>query len=138
MTAVAVAMVLYHMWVIVVGPPEAIIFRGTHLLFALALSFLIYGTKTGLMRGRFRHILDYVWLGRRRSARCFYLFVNYEYVVTRIYYIDDLSWADMIWGTILIVTVPEATRRCVGLALPITSIVFLAMDCSSPGSSRNA
>ena len=55
-----------------------------------------------------------------------YLFVNYEYVVTRIYYIDDLTWADMIWGTILIVMVTEATRRCVDVALPITSLVFLA------------
>ncbi len=41
-TAVAVAMVLYHMWIILVGPPEAIIFRGTHLMFALVLCFLIY------------------------------------------------------------------------------------------------
>ena len=28
----AITMALYHMWVILVGPPEAIIFRGTHLL----------------------------------------------------------------------------------------------------------
>ena len=31
---VGVAMALYHMWAIVAGAPEAIIFRGTHLLFA--------------------------------------------------------------------------------------------------------
>lgn len=45
---VAVAMALYHMWVILPpalggqDTPEAIIFRGTHLLFALTLTFLIY------------------------------------------------------------------------------------------------
>ena len=44
-TVSAVAMGLYHMWVIVAGQPEAIIFRGTHLLFALVLVFLIYGPR---------------------------------------------------------------------------------------------
>ena len=122
-TAVAVAMVLYHMWIILVGPSEAIIFRGTHLMFALALCFLIYGTKTGLIRP-IPTILDYVWLAAGIGS-VLHLFINYDYVVTRIYYIDDLSWADMIWGAILIVTVTEATRRCVDVALPITSIVFL-------------
>ena len=48
-----------------------------------------------------------------------------EYVVTRIYYIDDLTWADMIFGTLLVVLVLEATRRVIGWALPITAIVFL-------------
>ena len=30
--AIAIAMSLYHMYVAAFGPPEAIIFRGTHLL----------------------------------------------------------------------------------------------------------
>jgi TRAP transporter 4TM/12TM fusion protein len=121
--AVAVAMVLYHMWVILAGPSEAIIFRGTHLMFALALCFLSYGTKAGVLRP-LPTLLDYVWLAAG-LASVLYLFVNYEYVVTRIYYIDDLSWSDMFWGVTLIVAVTEATRRCVDVALPITSLVFL-------------
>jgi TRAP transporter 4TM/12TM fusion protein len=122
-TAVAVAMVLYHMWVIVAGQPEAIIFRGTHLLFALVLVFLTYGNKAGVQRP-IPNLLDYAWLALG-VVPLLYLFVNYEYVITRIYYIDDLTWADMIFGTILVVVVTEATRRCVDLALPLTSLVFL-------------
>ncbi len=122
-TVVAVAMVLYHMWVIVAGQPEAIIFRGTHLLFALVLVFLIYGSKVGVQRP-IPNFFDYVWLALG-VASLLYLFINYEYVITRIYYIDDLTWADMIFGTILIVVVTEATRRCVDLSLPVTSILFL-------------
>ena len=34
---IAIAMSLYHMYVAGVGPPEAVIFRGTHQLFALTL-----------------------------------------------------------------------------------------------------
>ena len=41
-TVVSVAMVLYHVWVIAFGSPEAIHFRGMHLMFALVLAFLIY------------------------------------------------------------------------------------------------
>jgi len=44
-TLVAVAMSLYHMYVAAFGPPEAIIFRGTHLIFALILVFLLYPYK---------------------------------------------------------------------------------------------
>ena len=39
---VAVAMVIYHVWAIGISAPEAIPYRGTHLLFALTLVFLIY------------------------------------------------------------------------------------------------
>jgi TRAP transporter 4TM/12TM fusion protein len=123
-TVTAVAMVLFHVWVIVAGQPEAIIFRGMHLLFALVLVFLMFGTKVGVLRP-IPSILDYIWLALG-VASLLYLFVNYEYVVTRIYYIDDLTWADMVFGTILIVVVTEATRRCVDISLPVTSLLFLA------------
>ena len=43
---VSVAMALYHMWAIAFGAPEAIPFRGTHLLFALVLMFLLYRVRT--------------------------------------------------------------------------------------------
>ena len=39
---IAIAMSLYHMWFAASAPPEAMIFRGTHLLFALVLVFLLY------------------------------------------------------------------------------------------------
>jgi TRAP transporter 4TM/12TM fusion protein len=122
-TVVAVAMGLYHMWVIVAGQPEAIIFRGTHLLFALVLVFLLYGSRAGVQRPM-PSLIDYAWFVCG-AASLLYLFINYEYIVTRIYYIDALTPADMIFGTILLVVVTEATRRAVDLSLPVTSIVFL-------------
>ena len=35
-------MSLYPMWAVAMSPPEALIFRGTHLLFALVLVYLLY------------------------------------------------------------------------------------------------
>ena len=39
---IAVAMSLYHLTIALIGAPQALFFRGTHLLFALALVFLLY------------------------------------------------------------------------------------------------
>ena len=122
--AVAVCMALYHMWVIVTGTPEAIIFRGTHLLFAIVLTFLLV-RRTGAEAGQPPSRLDYALLALA-SAPVVYLFWNYDYVVNRIYYIDDLSWADMALAVVLVVMVLEATRRLIGWALPLTALVFLA------------
>jgi TRAP transporter 4TM/12TM fusion protein len=133
-TAIAVAMALYHMWAITFGTPEAILFRGTHLLFAVVLAFLVYRATTLPHEGpvdeikhaddRLPSIFDYL-LVIVAAAPILYLFWNYEYVVTRIYYIDDLSWSDKALGVILTLIVLEATRRVIGLALPITALVFL-------------
>ncbi|MBL8706739.1 MAG: TRAP transporter permease [Rhodospirillales bacterium] len=119
-SVIAVAMALYHMWIIATGVPEAILFRGTHLLFAITLIFLWFnGTKDGAPR-----IYDYLLLAVS-AASILYLFVNYSYVVNRIYYVDDLYPADIAFAVLLTALVLEATRRVIGLALPITALVFL-------------
>jgi TRAP transporter 4TM/12TM fusion protein len=120
---IAAAMALYHMWIIATGTPEAILFRGTHLLFALTLVFLLH-RRWSSGAGRAPALYDYALLALA-VAPVLYLFVNYDYVVNRIYYIDDLSLADMAMGVILTGLVLEATRRLIGLALPITAGVFL-------------
>ncbi len=122
-TVVAVLMVLYHMWAIAFGSPEAVWYRGTHLLFAIVLLFLMHRRSGELSDAPTP--LDYVLL-MLGAAPILYLFVNYEYVVNRIFYVDELTVADMAMGTIMTVIVLEATRRVIGWALPITAIVFLA------------
>lgn len=121
-TLISVAMVIFHVWAIVNGAPEAIVFRGTHLLFALTLLFLIY-RSSGSADGT-PSVLDLLLLVLA-IAPIIYLFVNYDYVINRIFYVDDLTTADMVMGTILTVMVLEAARRVIGLALPITAVVFI-------------
>lgn len=130
-----VSMALYHMWLIWVGAPEAIIFRGMHLLFALALTFLIY--RRAGSQDQPPSLLDYIFLVLA-TAPIIYLFVNYEYVVTRIYYVDDLTPADIFFGVVLVIMILEATRRVLGPALPVTALVFWHTAFSLPASSRCA
>jgi TRAP transporter 4TM/12TM fusion protein len=118
----ASAMSLYHVWVILTGTPEAVIFRGMHLLFALTLTFLIF--RSSADDSSAPSWRDYAWMFTA-CAPILYLFFNYDYLVNRIYYVDDLSTLDMVLGVVLIVVVIEATRRVIGWALPITAMVFL-------------
>ena len=121
--AVGIAMVVYHMWAIAFGSPEAVWFRGTHLLFALTLTFLMYrlsGRPEGMPR-----VADYILLALAITP-ILYLFINYSYVVNRIFYVDDLYLSDKIMGCIMVVLLLEATRRVLGWALPITAILFLS------------
>jgi TRAP transporter 4TM/12TM fusion protein len=120
--AIGVMMACYHIWAIAFGTPEEVWFRGTHLLFALTLIFLIY-RRSGAAEG-VPSMLDIVLLVLA-IAPIIYLFVNYDYVVNRIFYVDKLTPADMIMGTLMTVLVLEATRRVIGWALPLTALVFL-------------
>jgi TRAP transporter 4TM/12TM fusion protein len=121
-TVISVAMVAYHIWAIGLGTPEAVWFRGTHLLFVMLLLFLLH-RSSGNVEGT-PTPLDWVLLVLA-IAPIVYLFVNYDYVVNRIFYVDELTTTDMVMGTIMTVMVLEATRRVIGLALPITAVVFL-------------
>lgn len=119
----AVGMSLYHLGVAFLGPPEAFFFRGTHLLVAMVLTFLIFpgfrkGSRTtpglldlGLL------VLACVTIG--------YLWVNHSYLYDRFVFVDDLRPSDLVLGTIFILLVLEATRRSIGLAMPLTALCFV-------------
>jgi TRAP transporter 4TM/12TM fusion protein len=150
---ISIAMALYHMWAIAFGSPEAIPYRGTHLMFAMVLVFLLFRfrskTEDAVLIEAAAHmpavqaagvqpavptpvvptartptVFDYALLVIG-IAPIWHLFINYEYITNRIFYVDDLTTTDMIMGTIMTVMVLEATRRVIGWALPITAIIFL-------------
>ena len=138
---VSIAMALYHMWAIAFGSPEAFFYRGTHLLFAMVLVFLLYrfraktddaamieAAKAGEPLPppitRTPTLVDYTLLVLG-ALPILHIFFNYEYITNRIFYVDDLTTTDMIMGTLMVLLVLEATRRVIGWALPVTAIVFL-------------
>ena len=118
--AVAVTMSVYHMYVAAFGPPEAMIFRGTHLLFALTLVFLLFPLRPG---APWRTIDALLLVGG--WACVLYIFLNYEYYTNRIIYIDELTFWDKLYAVVAVLVVLEGTRRVIGWALPLTAIAFL-------------
>ncbi|HEU4381788.1 MAG TPA: TRAP transporter permease [Hyphomicrobiaceae bacterium] len=152
--AVALAMALYHIYVIIPpmdfispslrevfrGPPTDYIFRAQHLLFALVLTFFYFRLRSttddelAMLTPEARAEHD----ARAKSASaldlalivtaivsCGYIFVYYDYIIDRIIYVDDMTLADKVLSVTLILLVLEGTRRVLGPALPITAIAFL-------------
>jgi TRAP transporter 4TM/12TM fusion protein len=122
-TLVAVAMSLYHMYVAAFGPPEAVIFRGTHLVFALTLVYMLYPSRPqGAATWR---ALDFVMLALGWGF-VLHIFLNYDYFINRIIYIDELTAWDRFYAVVAVIVTLDATRRVIGWPLPLTAIAFLA------------
>ena len=133
-TVVAVAMSVFHLYVAFVGPPDAYVFRGSHLAFALVLAFLIMPGRAG--RSDRVAWFDVLVIAAAAVA-ALYPALNLSYIQNRIYYVDDPRFADYVFGGALILLILEATRRFTGWALPVTAMVFLAYGLTlgnqSPG-----
>jgi len=128
-TAIGVAMSVYHVYVVVTGVPEALILRGVHLGFAYVLIFLVYPRGA---RDRDRVLPADLLLIGLTLASIGWLFWNYEHVRTRIYYVDDPTAGDRIFGAILVLVTLEAARRTIGWVMPATAGVFLAYAFAGP------
>jgi TRAP transporter 4TM/12TM fusion protein len=126
----AIGMSAYHLYVGASGPPEALIFRGIHLAFAATLIFLWYpfGARSPQSRPAF---LDGACV-LASLASIGYLFLRYDYVMTRLAYVTPLERWDLVLGVALTLLVLEAARRTIGPALPITALVFLGYALLGP------
>ncbi len=126
-SAIAVMMASYHLYAGLFGAPEALLHRSIHLLFTLVLVFLVYPFSKE--KGRQWH--DY-FLFALGVTSIVYLFWNYEYFITRYPYVHPLSKADLFLGIILVLILLEAARRSIGLAMPITALVFILYAYAGP------
>ncbi len=122
-TAVGLTMTLYHLYTAWFGAPDALTFRAIHVAFALVLAFLIFparGSETDNPR------IGQLVLAGLSIVATGYILWGQEYIDNRMIYVDDLRPEDWVLGSLLILLLLEGTRRCVGLALPLTAIAFLA------------
>jgi TRAP transporter 4TM/12TM fusion protein len=122
-TVVGASMSLYHLYVAFFGSPDAQLFRTTHIAFALVLAFLMspcFPKKDGTPGW-----IDISLIGLSLLA-CGYQFWAKDYIDNRMIYVDDLATGDWIFGSLMVVMLLEATRRLMGLVLPITALVFVA------------
>ncbi len=138
-TWIAIVMSSYHLYTGAFGAPEALLHRSIHLMFTMVLIFLLYPFRKE--KGAYISRLgDFVFLGISLGA-ILYIFLNYEYFITRYPYVHPLSPADMAVGILFVLALLEAARRSIGSAMPITAICFLIyayIGPSLPGLMRHA
>ena len=130
-TAVLVAMSLYHFYASGFGLIRELVHRGIHLSFVLGLVFILFGiTKSKLENNaneawyRFGNIgiWDLLMAIIAVASAMFLPLLPPEIIADRVGAPDVI---DVIMGTILLVVVLEATRRSVGPTLPIIAIFFI-------------
>jgi TRAP transporter 4TM/12TM fusion protein len=139
---VATFMSLYHLYVAFTGAPQPLFFRGTHLLFAMALVFLLYPSlvrRAGPAAGAIRDDSGGIY-GAAQTARaswldwlCIaasavtigYIWTEHERLITRFVYVESPEDIELVLGVIFVLLVLDATRRVIGWALPLTAIIFL-------------
>jgi len=139
---VAVSMSVYHLYVAFTGAPQAFYFRGTHLLFAMALVFLIYPSLVKRDKPAAGEIRDDAggifgaagptrvsWLDwsciAASAVTIGYIWAEHERLITRFVYVEELETIELVLGVIFTLLVLDATRRVIGWALPVTAVVFL-------------
>ena len=140
---VAIGMAVYHLTIAFIGAPQAFFFRGAHLLFAMALVFLLYPSLVGSKTPPENVIRDDAggtiatakeppsasWLDwlliAVTAVTIFYVWWEHERLITRFVYVESPEPEELVLGAIFTLLVLDATRRVIGWALPITAILFL-------------
>ena len=111
MMAVALAMSCYHLLIAFIGPPNPIVLRSAHIGMALVLTFLIYPWRKA-EREEDPSWLDLVLLAFAIACTA-YPILNLQYFLTRMYYVDDPIFGDLVFGYGLILLILEGTRPMV-------------------------
>ena len=141
-----IVMSLYHVYArLTPAAPDTLVLRYIALAFCLVLAFLLFPftSSTPLDEESTRLAEDDAaapttipWLDlglAGLSIACMsYFFIAYEYITNRFPTAHPLSWLDIAVGTVLVVLVLEATRRTLGMALPVLGLLFIAYALGGP------
>ncbi|MBT3358699.1 MAG: TRAP transporter permease [Rhodospirillales bacterium] len=130
-TALLVAMSVYHYYASGFGLLRELVHRSIHLSFVMGLIFLVFGfTSRNLTQiapkawYRFQGvaIIDFIFAGLAVWAVLYLPMMTPEELSNRV---GNPLPIDVFMGTVLLVAVLEATRRSVGITLPIIVLIAL-------------
>jgi TRAP transporter 4TM/12TM fusion protein len=124
---IAIAMAFFHLYTSGFGRLPGLQQRAVHLLFALVLTFYIYPFKK--KKGRYDSILNLIFSIGALLACGNIIFVIYYVMYERA---GAATTIDIWLGSIIIILVLDMTRRIMGWALPIITIIFIAYGFMGP------
>lgn len=137
-TAILVAMSVYHFYASGFGLIRELLHRGIHLSFVLGLVFLLFSwrkSETGMIATPAWHrfsgvsVLDIMFSVLAIGASLYLPLLPPEIVAERV---GNPSQGDVLMGTILLVLVLEAARRSIGPTLPIIAMIFIGFALFGP------
>jgi TRAP transporter 4TM/12TM fusion protein len=142
---VAIVMSLYHVYArLTPAAPDTLVLRIIVLAFCLTLSFLLFPFRSSTPLDEESTRIDagataptsIPWidllLAALSVAGCAYLLIYYGYVTERFPTAHPLSVMDLVVATVVVALVLEATRRTLGMALPLLALGFMAYAMLGP------
>jgi len=142
---VGIVMSLYHVYArLTPAAPDTLVLRIIALAFCLTLSFLLFPFRSTMPLDEESTRLEsgadapstIPWidlgLAALSIAGCAYMFIYYDYITQRFPTAHPLATMDLVVATVMVALVLEATRRTLGLALPLLALGFMAYGLLGP------
>lgn len=126
-SAIAITFSVFQLYTAVFGVLDAQLQRAVHLGFAMCLAYLLYPSCKKWSRHKI-HPVDLV-ISILAAASPAYICICYQELAMRSGITTDV---DLVFGTIGLLLVIEATRRVVGIPMVIVVLVFLAYAFAGP------
>ncbi len=120
-SAIAVGMSVYHLFVAYTGGFEFVFQRSLSYLFGASLIILVYRHSERTLLGKGTSLLLFVLV----VVAIGYPVLDTDYLNGRLFYVDPLRTVDYVLGPIAILLTLEVTRRTINTALPIIVALFL-------------
>jgi TRAP transporter 4TM/12TM fusion protein len=135
--ALLILLSLFHYYTAGFGLLQEVTHRGVHLAFVLGLIFLVFPHRGALLERAASHrwhvpgnVPWFDWLlAAGIAVAVLYIPWIFEDLAFKVGNPDRL---DVVLGTVLIVALLEATRRCMGWPLPLIAILFMAYALAGP------
>lgn len=120
------AMGLFHLYTAVFGCFEAYLQRAIHLTWVLPMCFVFHSFRgQDEKQTAYNTVPWYDWvLAGLSTLPGIYIIMNYHEIMMRMQGVDDLTTAQLLLGTMLIVLLLEGTRRIVGLPIVVVALSF--------------
>lgn len=120
--AVAILFSLFQLYTLAIGILNPQVQRASHLLFAL---MLVYLCKPLQKVGKWAYVIDGALLLCALIPLGFLILYN-KTIMLRMFFVQKMPWYYYLFLVMLVVTLLEATRRTIGLALPVIAAISLA------------
>lgn len=116
----------FHLYTAAFGIFTTLIQRSVHLVFLIPLCFLFYPALSNSPKDR-PSLFDWGWAGLATMGELF-IIVDHARIYSRMEHLTQLLNTELIFGSIAVIVIIEATRRCVSRILAgITTVSLIYM-----------
>ena len=113
----------FHLYTAAFGVFTTLLQRSLHLVLLVPVCFLFYPATARSPQDR-PSVFDWIWAGLAAAAELFVV-IDHERIYTRMEHLTKLLDAELVFGSLAIIVIIEAARRCVSRVLAVITTLSL-------------